>query len=149
VEQWELEMRAGAQDLAVRYATLADTGRMEELVELFTEDTDFRADDIHVESRQALLDFLNRAKTRLAADTKQALIRHHVTTHRVDPVSPVEATGIVYYLAITERGIDHWGRYVDRYTKDPHTGRWLFASRAEKMTGTMPGSWAEQTGGEV
>ena len=148
MELWELEVRVAAQDLASRYATLADSGRTEELLQLFHEDVEFQADDTHLVGRDALRDFFNRAKTALATVSSSALIRHHVTTHRVDPISPVEGTGIVYYLAITERGVDHWGRYHDRYTKDPEAG-WLLSSRAEKLIGAAPGSWAEEAGGKV
>jgi hypothetical protein len=145
VELWELVARTAARDLVDRYAVSADAGRFDELIALFTPDTVFDADGVRIEGRDALEAYFHRVKERLAAETATAHIRHHVTTHRVDVDGPDAASGITYYLAITEIGPDHWGRYHDRYVRDPATDRWLFASRIEKMYGTAPGSWAGAT----
>jgi hypothetical protein len=145
VELWELVARTAARDLVDRYAVLADAGRFEELLDLFAPDAVFEAESQRVEGRAALDAYFNRAKARLATETATGLIRHHVTTHRVEVDGPDAASGITYYFAITELGPDHWGRYHDRYVRDPATDRWVFASRVEKMYGTAPGSWAGAT----
>ena len=145
MELWELEARVAARDLVDRYAVCADAGRFADLLALFTPDCTFEAEGVRVEGRDELAAYFDRARTRLSAETGTAFIRHHVTTHRVEVGGPDAATGITYYFAITEIGVDHWGRYHDRYVRDPATGRWAFASRAEKMQGTAPGSWAGST----
>jgi hypothetical protein len=46
---------------------------------------------------------------------------------------------------VTEHGVDHWGRYRDRFVPDrdnPSDDRWLFAYRYVKTDGTVPGGWA-------
>ena len=55
-------------------------------------------------------------------------------------MSPTEARGACYFLAVTEHGVDHWGRYRDRYV--PEGDRWLFAHRLVRTDGTTPGGWA-------
>ena len=45
------------------------------------------------------------------------MIRHHVSNLTIDVVSPTEARGACYFLAVTEHGVDHWGRYRDRYVR--------------------------------
>jgi hypothetical protein len=41
---------------------------------------------------------------------------------------------------VTDRGVDHWGRYRDELvdTED----RWRFARRQVRTDGAAPGSWA-------
>ena len=52
--------------------------------------------------------------------------------------------GACYFLAVTEHGVDHWGRYRDRYV--PDGDRWLFAHRFVRTDGTTPGGWAASRG---
>ena len=62
-------------------------------------------------------------------------------TRQPDLASPTEATSRCYYLVVTNHGLDHWGRYLDRYCV--RGGRWLFAHRRQFMDGAVPGSWAD------
>ena len=67
-------------------------------------------------------------------------IRHHVTSHRIDVTARDAATGAAYFLVVSDRGPDHWGRYRDRYvTAD---GAWRFAARRVRVDGWAPDSWA-------
>ena len=43
-----------------------------------------------------------------------------------------------YFLALTNIGVDHWGRYRDVLV--PVDGRWLFASREAVADGFSPES---------
>src|SRR5262249_43867324 len=52
-----------------------------------------------------------------------------------------DACGFAYFVVLTARGLDHWGRYDDRYTT-ASGGRWLFASRRVRLDGWTEGSWA-------
>jgi hypothetical protein len=51
------------------------------------------------------------------------------------------ARGRCYYAVLTDRGLDHWGRYVDEYRREGE--RWLFAKRRATVDGRAPGSWSE------
>ena len=75
-------------------------------------------------------------------ETTVPLIRHHVSNLRIEIVSPAEARGACYFLVVTEHGVDHWGRYRDRYV--PDGDRWLFAHRFVRTDGTTPGGWADR-----
>jgi len=143
MDTWELIAREHIRELVASYAHCADGGRFDELVALFAENGILETPDRHQHrGREAIRAFLGATKTRLAAATTSALIRHHVTNLRLEVVSPSEATGAAYFFVITERGPDHWGRYRDRYTC--RDGHWQFAHRRVRLEGHAAGSWAGQ-----
>jgi hypothetical protein len=41
-------------------------------------------------------------------------------------------------------GLDHWGRYTDRFVRVD--GTWLFAQRSVRVDGATPGGWAALRG---
>jgi hypothetical protein len=67
-----------------------------------------------------------------------------VSSILVEPASPEAASAASYFLAITERGPDHWGRYRDRLVAVG--GRWLFHHRRVRTDGHAPGSWGGHSG---
>jgi hypothetical protein len=90
--------------------------------------------------RDAIRAFLQGVGTQLSDATTVPMIRHHVSNLTIDVVSSTEARGACYFLAITEHGVDHWGRYRDRYALEGD--QWLFAHRLARTDGTTPGGWA-------
>ncbi len=64
--------------------------------------------------------------------------RHHITTTQIDLVDDAHAKGRVYYLMVTDLGLDHCGYYVDRYRRVD--GRWLIAHRQVWMDWALPES---------
>jgi len=54
-------------------------------------------------------------------------VRHHVSSVRFGLVTRERVEVSSYYLALTDIGVDHWGRYRDVLV--PVDGRWLFAAR--------------------
>jgi hypothetical protein len=46
-----------------------------------------------------------------------------------------------YFLAVTDRGTDHWGRYHDDLVRTDDG--WCFAHRRVRTDGAAPGSWVE------
>jgi len=140
MELWELLARESIREIVARYAHLADTGRFDELVNLFTEDGVLRGGDSpEAKGRDAIRRFLQGTNTDLAAATRQTLIRHHVSNLRIDVQDPTLAEGASYFFVVTERGPDHWGRYRDTYACVD--GRWLFRYRRARMDGYAPNSW--------
>jgi SnoaL-like domain len=120
MDLWELAAREAIRETVAAYAHCADSGRFDEFA------------------------YLGGVGTDLARDTTIPLIRHHVSNLRIDVTSPAEAGGACYFLAVTEHGVDHWGRYRDRYV--PDGDRWLFAHRFVRTDGTTPGGWAASRG---
>ena len=54
-------------------------------------------------------------------------VRHHVSSVRFGAVTHDRVEVSSYFLALTNIGVDHWGRYRDVLV--PVDDRWLFASR--------------------
>jgi len=147
VETWELSAREQIRDLVAAYAHCADGGRFDALVGLFADDGVLETPDGQQHTgAEAIRAFLTGTKTRLAAATSVPLIRHHVSNLRIEVESRDAATGAAYFLVVTERGPDHWGRYRDRYVC--RAGAWRFAHRRVRLEGYAPGSWAAHNRGE-
>jgi len=53
--------------------------------------------------------------------------RHNVTTTRITLNGPHRASGLVYWMVMTEIGLDHAGFYTDRYVYVD--GEWLIGHR--------------------
>jgi SnoaL-like domain len=60
-------------------------------------------------------------------------VRHHVSSIRFGLVTPERVEVQSYFLALTNIGVDHWGRYRDVLV--PVHGRWLFALREARADG--------------
>lgn len=144
MELWELTARERVRDTVATYAHCADSGRFDELVALFADDGVLEAhgEEPH-RGRAAILAFLAGVSTDLAETSEQRLIRHYTSNLRIDVVSPAEARAACYFLVVTERGVDHWGRYRDRLAPAPGPGddRWLFAHRFVRTDGVVPGGF--------
>ena len=139
MELWELTARELVRETIARYAHLVDRGRIDELIELFTEDGTLEAGARPpAHGRDAIRAFFLGTRGRLAAATTRPLIRHHVSNVLVELTDPATATAASYFLAITERGPDHWGRYQDRLVE--RGGRWLFQHRRARADGYAAGS---------
>jgi 3-phenylpropionate/cinnamic acid dioxygenase small subunit len=140
VESWELIARERIRDLVASYAHLADTGRFDELLELFAEDAVLAAGDAdEVRGRDALRAFFTGTGSSLREVTQAPLIRHHVSNLRIEVDGPDAARGACYFFVVTERGPDHWGRYRDEYVRVGE--RWLFRRRRARLDGFAPDSW--------
>lgn len=141
----ELVAREAIRDLVAAYAQYADRGRFDELVELFTVDGTLRVDARPpLAGRPAIREFLagvrrDRTPTPTAGP---GLIRHHTSNLRITCEASDRALGRCYFLVVTERGIDHWGRYHDEYGIGGDA--WRFRSRHVHVEGVAPGSWAAE-----
>lgn len=139
----ELCAREAIRDLVASYAHLADGGRFEDLVALFTEDGVLHGGDApEARGHDRILAFLAGTGRDLENVTRVKLIRHHVSNLRIEVTGPEEARGVAYFLVVTDRGLDHWGRYRDVYARV--AGRWLFRHRRARLDGFAPGSWSAE-----
>ena len=140
MEHWELEARESIRDLVARYNANGDAGRFDPMLALFAADAALEVPERRIEGRAAIRAFFEGVAA--GADGRRAvrLLRHHTATLQIDVDSPDEARGRCYYQVFTEQGLDHWGRYVDRYRRVD--GRWLFSERRVTVDGAVPGAWA-------
>jgi hypothetical protein len=117
--------REEIRDLLARYNLAGDRGRIDEMADCFCEDGILEVrGDWTARGRSAIAARL--APVRDA--TVGGWVRHHLTTHRAESESPIDARGWTYFLVMTERGLDHAGRYVDRFRCVD--GVWLLAHRS-------------------
>jgi uncharacterized protein (TIGR02246 family) len=141
VEHWELEAREAIRETIASYAHHADSGRFEELADLFAPDgvLEVRGEPPIV-GREAIRAFLTGVGVSLAGASEVPIIRHHVSNVTIELIGPDEARAACYFLAITEHGLDHWGRYRDHLVRIDD--RWRFRHRRARTDGTTPGGWA-------
>jgi hypothetical protein len=92
-----------------------------------------------------------------AAPAPAMYIRHATATHQIDLVDADHATGRCYFSVIigpvggpctdahgvVHGGLDHWGRYVDQYTRAG--GVWRLQRRAVYVDGHAADSWFAAT----
>jgi len=132
VEAWELEARESIRDLVARYNGLGDAGRFDAMLALFLPDAVLEVDEQRFEGVEAIRALFEEAAsaTRLRAN---GFVRHFTATHRIDFENPEAASGRCYFQTLDERGLDHWGRYVDEYRRVG--GEWRFAHRRVRVEG--------------
>jgi uncharacterized protein (TIGR02246 family) len=142
VDALEAAAREAIRDLVARYNALGDAGRLEELAALFCEDAQLEVEGrLHV-GRTAIRALFDAAADEARAGTGIRHLRHFVSTLVIDVEGPGRARGRSYYQVLTDRGLDHWGRYRDEYRLAG--GRWRFARREVSVDGLVPGGFAER-----
>ena len=143
MELWELAAREAIRELVAAYAHAADTGRFDEVAGLFAADGVLETpDQVAHSGRAAIRAFLGGTGAALASATAVPLIRHHVSNLRITVTGADDATGTAYFLVVTERGPDHWGRYRDRYVRTDEG--WRFAHRRVRLDGYGADSWVAE-----
>ncbi|MEY4362412.1 MAG: hypothetical protein RL391_1718 [Actinomycetota bacterium] len=129
--------REAIRDLVARYNANGDSGRFAQVRELFAADAVMTIDgDRSYSGIDEIMTIFSSTKSTTAGALTH--VRHFTATHQIDLVDEQNATGRLYFAVLTDIGLDHWGRYVDGYTKS--SGRWLFASRKVSVDG-----WASNT----
>jgi hypothetical protein len=136
VEIWELVARESVRDLVARYNANGDSGRFEVMLEVFapdavmelisTDGTVRRFDGI-----EAIAGIFTGTKSLWDAKFSKSggprHVRHFVATHQIDVEDETHARGRSYFVVLMPHGVDHWGRYVDRY--ESRDGRWCIVER--------------------
>jgi ketosteroid isomerase-like protein len=144
VEPWELDAREQIRGLVAAYNALGDRGRFDAVMALFAEDAVM---DVGDEGSYEGLDqirtiFTGTRDSILDGGDGTRFLQHHTTGLHITLDGRAEATGHSYFTVMTDRGMDHWGRYQDAYR--PVDGHWRFASRRVRIDGTTPGGWADR-----
>jgi len=138
----QLLARESVRDLVARYNAAGDSGRFDEVVDLFWPDATMvlgRGDDAVVKAgHDEIRSIFTGAAQRWATDgtsvgaapldgvTTAHYVRHRVSTLVID-VDGNQATAYCYFAVIMAHGLDHWGRYFDRF--EARDGVWKFISR--------------------
>jgi hypothetical protein len=137
----ELLAREAVRDLVARYNANADTGRFEQVVELFTEDAVIELPDERIEGRAAIEAMFRGVQSTVLAATpagRPPYLRHFTATQQIDVEGAERATSRCYFLVLMPAGLDHWGRYVDELARVD--GVWKIARRRVSVDGRRPDS---------
>jgi len=151
MEVWELMARESIRDLVARYNANGDSGRFDQVLELFAPDAAMELMDPtggvqRYEGHDAIATIFTGTKGRWdtaatgGATGRPHHVRHFVATHQIDVEDRTHAVGRSYFAVLMSHGLDHWGRYLDRY--EERDGRWLFTLRRALADGRQ-----EPTGG--
>jgi 3-phenylpropionate/cinnamic acid dioxygenase small subunit len=149
MELWELSAREQIRDLVARYNANGDSGRFAQVLELFAPDARMELVDglgevRTFEGHEAIATIFTGTRDRWDADAagtaaattgRPRHVRHFVATHQIDLEDRTHASGRSYFAVLMPHGLDHWGRYLDRY--EERDGRWLFTSRRALSDGRV------------
>jgi uncharacterized protein (TIGR02246 family) len=109
------------------YNTEGDRGRADGLLDTFTEDGVLEFHGRAHQGREAIRAALSPAVDANRERHAPGFVRHNLTTCRVELDGPDAANAWTYFMVVTPIGLDHTGRYVDRFRREG--GRWLLAHR--------------------
>jgi hypothetical protein len=146
VDVHDLIARESIRDLVARYNAYGDSGRFEALSELFALDAvmeivQLGGGIVRHEGRDDIGRIFSRVSDRVESRTGdvKSYIRHFTATHQIDLVDADHAEGRLYFVVFMPHGLDHWGRYVDRYGRVD--GGWVFTHRRVYVEGRTADSW--------
>ena len=139
MEHWELAARESVRDLIAHYNLAGDRGWLDDMLELFTGDATLTIDGTDHVGKAAIRAVFTQAK-----GPHPELIRHHTATLKIDVADESHASSRCYFQVLTTHGLDHWGRYTDRFVR--RDDRWLFSQRSVRVDGATPGGWAALRG---
>jgi len=138
--------RESIRDLVARYNANGDTGRFAEMVKVFAPDAVMELVSVdgavrRYEGIEAITSIFTGTKATWDAAPARSPrghhVRHFVATHQIDVDDPSHARGRSYFAVLMAHGLDHWGRYVDRYeTRD---GEWRIVERRALSDGRAGG----------
>ena len=142
MDLWELTARERIRDTLARYTWSGDAFRLDELAAAFCDDgvLEMRGAEVF-EGRTAIVGFLSggadgaddearRAARRSGAPASPEaprIVRHNIANVRFLELAPEHALVASYFTVFTDRGLDHFGRYRDRFV--PVGDEWLIAHR--------------------
>lgn len=130
------------------YQSEGDRGRVGGLASAFTDDGVLEFSGRAHQGRDAIIAALSAGTARQrddAAAGQQVLVRHNLTSCRIELTGPGTADAWTYFNVVTPIGFDHCGVYVDRFRKVGE--RWLIAHRRVKVDWRHPESRMARDGG--
>ncbi len=146
MELWELSAREAVRHTIASYTYAADNGHFDDVAALFVPDGVLEVQGTGgalADGRDAILGFFRGVGGDVVTTAPPGRMQHHVGSIRVVVESPVAATATSYFTVMTGAGVDHWGRYKDRFVPEAVGDRWLFAHRLVRTDGRTPGGWAD------
>jgi len=143
VDPWELIARERIRDTLARYTWSGDGLRVDELARAFCEDgvLEVRGRPPHV-GRAAIADFIGgvgaAGDAAHQATAGPRIVRHNLANVRFVEMTESSARVESYFTVLTEIGLDHYGRYRDRFV--PVGDEWLIEHRLVSTDWRAPDS---------
>ncbi len=138
MEHWELSAREAIRDLVARYNANGDSGRFEQVLELFTADAVMELPDGPRSGLEEIRSIFTGVRDKITQGDPSRYLRHITGTHQIDLIDETHARGRCYFLVLTRVGLDHWGRYIDEY--QAVDGEWKISRRRVITDGRSPAS---------
>ena len=129
MEMWELAVRESVRQTLADYTAGTDRNRITDVAACFAPDGSlkFSGGEPMIGPRAIVAGLGTQVDRFAAGPVPLTHVRHHVSSVRFGAVARDRVEVSSYFLALTDIGVDHWGRYRDVLI--PVDGRWLFASR--------------------
>ena len=145
--QRQNEDRAQIHHTMAVYCNSLDSGDVDGVLSGFTDDAQLElSSGAKVRGTAAIRAFyltvVGPARSDRTAGEPIPLLRHNLTTSRVEFVHDDTAQGWTYFMALTRHGLDHAGQYVDRLVRQGD--RWLLDDRRILVEWHGSPSWYEQ-----
>lgn len=132
--------REEIRSLLIEYVQCADGGRTERMLEMFAPDALMEATgDPACHGRDEIRAYFDRAGRSIREHMTSPALRHHLSSIHIELTGPGQARTTSYFLAVTDIGPDHWGRYRDTLRHDGTT--WLIQHRLLQLEGRAPNGW--------
>lgn len=129
--------------LLIEYVQCADGGRTERMLELFAADAVMDATgDPTCHGHDEIRAYFERAGRSARRLMERPYLRHHLSSIHIELDEPTRARSTAYFLAITDTGPDHWGRYRDLLHKNGDT--WTIQHRLLQLEGRTAGGWLDR-----
>ncbi|GAA4663393.1 nuclear transport factor 2 family protein [Gordonia humi] len=138
MEHWELVAREGVRNVYAEYNHAGDRFRIDDLAACFAADGVLEIKGgARATGREAIVEMLTGARSDDSDWTPQ--IRHYVASLVFATVTQDRIASSAYFQVLTQRGLDHWGRYRDVVVRDGD--RWVFAHRLVAVDAAVDGAW--------
>jgi hypothetical protein len=138
VEVWESLVRESVRQTISSYNFATDKGDLDAMSLCFTLSGSLKIrDDPPLIGRADIVSGLTRTLQKGSEGMRRhrtpMYVHHHVSSTHFELVSESEVKARSYFAVLTSIGLDHWGRYHDRFV--PEHGHWLLASRSIRVDG--------------
>ncbi len=143
----ETRARIQIQYTMAVYCNSVDSGEIEGVVSCFAEDASLElSSGASVRGRDAIRKFyepvIGATRPDRAPGEAISLLRHNLTTSRVEFLTADTAQGWTYFMSLAKHGLDHAGRYLDLFSR--RGDRWLLDERRIVVEWYGSPSWYEQ-----
>jgi SnoaL-like domain len=132
----ELSAREDIRHLIAAYNHAGDSFRIDDLAALFAPDGELEVYGLQTaRGREEIVAMLSGVKMERPPGYAKFYVRHFVANVLIDQVTETTANAACYFSVINPGGLDHWGRYRDRFVRQD--GQWYFAHRLAREDGSI------------